>query len=169
MRSNILKTLSVVALAGTVVLLLGQFATAQESRNSLLGTWQVQVTQVDCQSGTPLGPSFPSLLTFAIGGTMIEDTSNPGFAAGQRGDGQGQWHYRGGNTYGARSVAFIKFTTPPNSDTHNPGFNAGQQTITQTITLADNNDWTSTAAVKFADSTGAVYRKGCAIASAKRF
>lgn len=169
MRSNLLKISLTVALAGAAVMLFGQLAAAQESRNSLLGTWQVQVTQVDCQSGTPLSPSFPSLLTFAIGGTMTEDTSNPGFAAGQRGDGQGQWHYRGGNTYGARSVAFIKFTTPPDSDTHNPGFDQGQQTITQTITLTDNNDWTSNASVSFTDATGAVYRKGCAIASAKRF
>jgi hypothetical protein len=169
MRSNLLKISLAVALAGAAVVLLGQSAAAQESRNSLLGAWQVQVTQVDCQSGTPLGPSFPSLLTFAIGGTMIEDTSNPGFAAGQRGDGQGQWHYRGGNTYGAKSVAFIKFTTPPDSATHNPGFNLGQQTITQTITMTDNNDWTSTADIRFADATGAVYRQGCATASAKRF
>lgn len=169
MRSNILKIWSAIALAGAAVMLLGQLAAAQESRNSLLGTWQVQVTQVDCQSGAPLGPSFPSLLTFAIGGTMTEDTSNPGFAAGQRGDGQGLWHYRAGNTYGARSVAFIKFTTPPDSSTHNPGFNQGQQTITQTITLIDHDDWTSTAAISFTDTTGAVYRKGCAMATAKRF
>lgn len=169
MQSSILRSWSVLTLAGTVVVLLGQFATAQEWRGGLVGTWRVQVSLVDCQAGTPMGPPFQSLLTFAVGGTMAEDTTNPIFAPGQRGAGQGVWEYRGPHTYAARSVAFINFTTPPNPATHNPGFQAGEQTITQTITVKDRDEWTASAAIEFTDTSGTVYRQGCALATAQRF
>jgi hypothetical protein len=123
---------------------------------------------VDCQSGTPLGPSFTSLLTFAQGGTMSEDTSNPAFGRGQRSAGQGMWSSTGPSTYSARSVALIRYTTPPNEKTHNPGFEAGEQTISQNISLSAGQ-WTSTASVAFADADGNVYRQGCAAASATPF
>ncbi len=169
MQSSILKAWSVFTLAGTVVLLLGQCATAQEWRGHLVGTWRVQVSQVNCQSGAALGPSFPSLLTFADGGTMAEDTTNPVFAAGQRGAGQGVWEHRGPHTYAARSAAFINFTTAPDPATHNPGFQAGEQTIAQVITMKNHNEWSATAAIQFTDTSGTVYRQGCAVATAQRF
>lgn len=169
MRSSFLKIWSAFTLAGTAVLLLGPFATAQEGRGHLVGTWRVQVTQVNCQTGAALGPSFPSLLTFADGGTMAEDTTNPVFAPGQRSAGQGVWEFQGPHTYSARSVAFINFTTPPDPATHNPGFEAGEQTISQLITMKNHNEWTSSAAVQFTDAPGTVYRQGCALASAQRF
>ncbi|HUA15468.1 MAG TPA: hypothetical protein VMG31_09230 [Verrucomicrobiae bacterium] len=168
MRSRILKAGSVFMWAGSLVLVLGQFAAAQSWQRGLVGTWHVQVVQIDCQSGVDLGNPFPSLLTFAVGGTMAEDTTNPAFAPGQRGAGQGVWSPKRG-TYAARSAAFINFTTPPDPETHNPGFEAGQQTITQVITLKNDHEWTSSAAIEFTDSTGAVYRQGCALASAQRF
>jgi hypothetical protein len=124
---------------------------------------------VDCSTGTPLAPHFSSLLTFAVGGTMAEDTSNPAFGLGQRGGGQGTWNHRGHHTYGARDVVFIKYTTPPDPQTHNPGFEAGQQTITQTITFGGSKQWSSVATVTFADTTGTVYRQGCAVATGQRF
>jgi hypothetical protein len=62
---------------------------------------------------------------------MIEDTTNPSFAVGQRGTGHGVWEYQGHHSFTATSVAFINFTnTPPPP----PGFTAGTQTIKQTIT-----------------------------------
>jgi len=170
MRSNILRAWSVLTLVGLVVLLFGQIATAEDWGNSLLGTWQVQVTQVDCQTGAALGPAFPSLLTFAVGGTMAEDTTNPVFGPGQRGAGQGVWGVRGRSSYAAKSVAFINYTTQPDPQTHNPGFEAGQQAITQDITFdRHSGQWSSQAEIVFTDTTGAVYRQGCAIASGKRF
>jgi hypothetical protein len=67
-------------------------------------------------------------------------------------------------------VAFINYTTQPNPAAHNPGFEAGEQTITQTISFQNGSDrWTSTAAIEFSDTTGTVYRQGCAVASAQRF
>jgi hypothetical protein len=171
MKPSIVKGLSVLMLGLGIMLASGRRAAAQPGDPaSLLGTWRVQVTLVDCQTGTPLAPAFPSLVTFAFRGTLAEDTTNPAFGPGQRSGGQGVWDYKGQGTYGARSVAFINYTTPPNPATHNPGFEAGEQTITQTITFQNgSNGWTSTAAIEFSDTTGTVYRQGCAVASAQRF
>ena len=170
MRSNIWKASLLLAAAVMVLPAFGQSVAATESKDQLVGTWQVQVTQVDCQTGKPLGPPFTSLLTFAQGGTMNEDTSNPAFGHGQRGGGQGMWSSTGQSIYAAKSVALIKYTTPPNQKTHNPGFDAGQQIISQNITFNDQSgQWSSTASVAFADTNGDVYRQGCATASATPF
>ncbi len=173
MRSSIVKGLSVLMLGSVIMLASGRRAAAEpgDQKARLVGTWRVQVTLVDCQTGTPLSPAaFPSLLTFAFGGTTAEDTANPAFGPGQRGVGQGVWDYKGRGTYVARSVAFINYTTQANPAAHNPGFEAGEQTITQTIMFLNGSDtWTSTAAIEFSDTTGTVYRQGCAVASAQRF
>ena len=110
----ILKVLSVLALGWVVVVGFGRGAVAPGDRaGELVGTWRVGVTLVDCTSGAPVSPvPFPSLLTFAVGGTMAEDTTNPAFGAGQRGGGQGIWNYEGRRTYAAQGVSFIKYTTP---------------------------------------------------------
>ncbi len=170
MRSNIWKASLLLAAVVMVVPAFGQSTAHPESKAKLVGTWQVTVTQVDCQSGTPLGPPFTSLLTFAQGGTMNEDTENSAFGRGQRGGGQGMWSSTGQSTYAAKSVALIKYTTPANQKTHNPGFEAGKQTINQNITFNDQSgQWTSTASVTFADANGNVYRQGCALAAGTPF
>ena len=164
MRSNTWKKGMLLALASMALPVLALAAT----HDALVGTWKVQVTQVDCSSGNPLGHTFTSMITFELGGTMIEDTTNPAFGRGQRGDGQGTWSSTGASTYSAKTTAFIKYTTPPNSKTHNPGFEEGQQTISQKITYA-SGQWNSTAAVTFADGSGSVYRQGCAVATGTPF
>jgi hypothetical protein len=175
MRSRILKALSALALGVVVMMVFGRdmVAAPEIGPGGLVGTWRVTVTQVDCQTGDPLSPPAPpfsSLLTFAVGGTMAEDTTNPAFGPGQRGAGQGVWTYKGRGAYGVKSVAFINYTTAPNPVAHNPGFEAGEQTITQTITFKDGpNKWSSNAAIEFTDVNGVVYRQGCALATAQRF
>jgi len=170
MRSTTWKAIVLLAIAAMVLPAIGQSAARPETKTKLVGTWQVQVTQVDCQSGSPLGPPFTSLLTFAQGGTMNEDTQNPAFGHGQRGSGQGMWSSAGQSMYTAKSIALIKYTTQPNQKKHNPGFKAGQQTISQSITFNDQSgQWSSTASVTFADTNGNVYRQGCATATASPF
>ena len=170
MRSNIWKASLLLAATIVVVPAFGRSTAYTESKTKLVGTWKVQVTQVDCQSGAQLGSPFTSLLTFTQGGTMYEDTENPAFGHGQRGGGQGTWSKTGQSTYSAISLALIKYTTPPNQKTHNPGFEAGQQTISQNITFnEETGQWSSTASVTFTDTTGTVYRQGCATASAAPF
>jgi hypothetical protein len=136
------------------------------------GTWNVTVTQSNCATGAPIG-TFKSILTFADGGTMAEDTSNPAFPTpGERGAGQGYWHYKGGRSFYAKSIAFIH----PPAGAASP-FKAGTQIISQTIQFApDNPDaWSTTqASVEFLDSTGTLYHPPspfpvCVSATATRF
>lgn len=141
----------------------------------LIGTWRVTVTQANCSTGATMG-KFQSILTFADGGTMAEDTMNRAFAVGQRGTGQGIWQYTGHRTYKAKSIAFINFDTPPpaSGPAPIPSFKAGTQTIAQTIEFDGNPDeWTSNATVQFADSTGTPYSPSpapaCITAQAQRF
>jgi len=134
----------------------------------LQGTWRVQVQQHNCQTTAPIGKPFASLLAFADGGTMSETTISPAFAPGQRTSGFGVWSHEGRHIYSAKSVAFLLFTTPPNPPM-SPGFTACTQTITQNIQFKDGSDqFTSQATVEFADTTGKVYRSGCATATAQR-
>jgi len=177
MRSHLLAIARVLAVAALMLPLFGQNAAAQIPWAPLVGTWQVTVTLVDCQTQNPLPPpAFHSILTFSLDGTFAEDTSNPGFAVGQRSAGQGVWHpTKKWHVFWAKSVAFINFTTPAVPPA-NPGFNMGQQIIEQTITFAPKTDtWTAQANITFTDppqpneSTGTPYRTGCGTATAVRF
>jgi hypothetical protein len=164
------------ALSGTLILGSGQRISARpappehESSHGreLQGTWHVQVQVYNCQTNAPIGKPFASLLAFAEGGTMSETTISPAFAPGQRTSGFGVWSHEGRHIYSAKSVAFLLFTTPPNPPM-SPGFTAGTQTITQSIEFKEGLDqFTSEAAIEFADTTGRVYRSGCATATAQR-
>jgi hypothetical protein len=169
MSSRLIKKVILsIAVVLALVLSIGWRAAAWTpySEHELVGTWLVTVQLNNC-SGTTLGSPFASLLTFADGQTMIEDTTNPSFAVGQRGTGHGIWEFQGHHSYLVKSTAFINFTTTPPPP---PGFTAGTQTITQTIEFNNGLDqWTADAQIAFADSTGAIYRQACATATAKRF
>lgn len=133
---------------------------------ALDGTWEVLVGQVNCQTGAAMGPVFQSLLAFAGNGTMVETTRNRAFAIGQREPGLGVWSHTSPGVYQATSVAFIQFTTGPSATS--PGFEEGTQTITQTIEFTTPDQWTADASIQFADTSGAIYRQGCATASGQR-
>ena len=168
-------------LAGLILVHLasGQAARAQASSASgeaksaggrtLAGTWQVRVQLYNCQTEAPIGSPFASLLTFNPGGTMAGSTTNPGFAAAQRGPDHGIWVREGRNTYRATSVALLNFTTPP-TPPFNPGFQAGTQTLRQAIEFKHGSDeFTSDATTEFFDAAGQSYRQGCASALGQRF
>lgn len=180
MNSRLAKRISVLAamfvVLGAIVVTYAQTADASAAENdasrgrSIVGVWKVTVQQYDCQSQAPIGNPFNSLLTFNEGGTMTGSTTNPGFAAGQRGPDHGVWKHEGGREYSAKSIALLAFTTLANPP-FNPGFQAGSQTITQSIKLDEGRDQftTSDAAVQFFDATGKSYRQGCASATGQRF
>ena len=173
---KLLSALGIVVFSAAILLLSGgaPAAKASDSADSfregeLHGVWTVTVTLVNCQTGATMGAPFSSLLTFASGGTMADATVTPAFGVGQRGDGQGVRFRTGRRTYKAKSVALMAYTTPANLPA-SPGFNAGSQTITQDITFKDGPDsFSSDASIQFADTTGAVYRSGCATATGQRF
>lgn len=164
MRSKSFKGLLLLATATLYVLALGQVAAAEaQDRDSapqaLEGSWTVQVTQVNCQSGAALGSPFLSLLTFERGGTMVETTSNPMFFPAVRGPGHGVWT-RDRQGFKAVSVAFITLN----------GALIKTQTITQWIQVeADGNSFTTTSAsVVFVPEGGGPSITGCATAAGKR-
>lgn len=176
MSLRIWKAMAAVVLAAVLMLSAGWSAGASPQRHDfeIQGTWLVTVTQRNCSTGATLG-SFHSILTFADGGTMAEDTTNPAFGPGQRGAGQGYWRYEGGRTFYAKSIAFINYSTASPNPPAVPPFKAGTQTIEQTIqfTHDDPEEWSSTATVVFADTHGVVYSPSpvppCVTATAVRF
>jgi hypothetical protein len=139
--------------------------------DELRGLWDVTTTQTNCDTGQPVAPSFKALITFAAEGTMLETTTNPAFAPGQRSVGEGVWKFDGHRRYFAKSKAFLNFTTPATMTPPNPGFEAGYQILSQNIEFkeGERDRWTSAATTQFFDTAGTVYRSGCATAVAQRF
>ncbi len=64
--------------------------------NELEGTWDVQVTVRNCQTGVAIR-TYPELQTFMLGGTMLASTS--GIPPSRVTPGQGVWSHAGGNNY----------------------------------------------------------------------
>jgi hypothetical protein len=137
----------------------GQLAAEEYEARSLEGSWKVQVTQVNCQTGAALGSPFLSLATFSSGGTMVETTSNPMFYPAVRGPGHGVWtHDHQG--FKALSIAFITLN----------GLLSKTQVITQTIEIGTDRDsfTTTSASVALVPEGGGAIITGCATATGKR-
>jgi hypothetical protein len=165
MKSEFRKALVTLAFTGICVFSLAASASAQVedwdlAARVLEGSWTVQVTQRDCNSGAALGTPFLSLLTFGRGGTLLETTENPMFYPAVRGPGHGVWSHTGYRTFRALSTAFITSS----------GVLAKTQTITQTIEMGDNPDTftTTSASVVFVPAAPGPTITGCATATAKR-
>src|SRR5271155_2556693 len=166
MKRSYLKVISglAVAVVFAMTMLYGAQGHAQSDdhgvwEGGLEGTWIVQVTQHNCQTGAVLAPPFISLLTFAQGGTMTETTSNPMLAPPVvRGPGHGVWSETGHRTYRASSIALITIN----------GVLAKTQTITQKIEVTGPDDFTTTeATVEFFSPGGTLLSTGCATAEGK--
>ena len=164
-NSIIVATLmSVLGLAGAVSLAPAISVKAAPSMvmpeskaKKLEGTWRVQVTIHDCQTGAALR-TFPAFLTFAQGGTLVETTT--GFSPALRTPGHGFWEHTGGKTFTATSEAFL----------FNPaGVWTGTQTLTQAIEMGnDSDEFSSNASIKIIDTNGNPISTGCATAVAHR-
>lgn len=169
MNSRLLKrfcAFALLVLASALLLPLGRGAAAHdedEQEGRLQGTWRVQVTLHNCQTGAPL-VSFPSLLAFASDHTLIEVTSNPAFLPGQRTPGLGVWSRTDGHTFSAVSDAFILFPSVASP----PGFKQGVQRVNQTIEV-NGDQFTGNATTQFFDASGLQYNAGCATAVGQRF
>lgn len=152
-----ISPLALVVLASGA-LLLG--ARSAEATQALEGTWRVRVTVVNCATGKPLGMPFPSLLSFAQGGTLTETTANGSFFPAVRGPGHGSWKATGGKSYDAATEAFITLN----------GALVRTQRIAQEIVIGDSpDDFFSSASITFYSPAGALLGKGCATAEGERF
>lgn len=155
-------------------------ADSDESRPNaaLAGVWAVQVTLRDCTTNAPLGPAFPSLVTFHRDGTISEAAGSLTFAPGQRTPGHGVWKREGGRIYRQSMVALLLFATPANlpgtpgfdpNKPVSPGFSAGWLTVNHALTMPDANHIASSGTNTFYDTNGSVYRTGCSSAVGDRF
>lgn len=159
-----LALLMALALAGVVS---SQGARAQEPERrersesqarKLEGTWRVQVTLRNCQSGEALR-AFPALLTFAQGEMVIGTTT--AFSPALRSPDHGVWEQTGRRTFSAVTEAFL----------FNPaGAWATTQRITQAIKIGgDPDEFNSNAKIEFFDTNGNLTSTGCATVVAHRF
>ena len=122
----------------------------------IAGTWRVQVTLRNCQTGAEIR-QFPAILSFAVGGTLT-GTSTVLPSSARTGD-FGVWEHTGGDNYSAVSEAFL-FSGAVFSQ---------RQRITQSITLnKDYNTFSSDAHTEFFDPAGNLMTSGCATAIATR-
>jgi len=157
------STLAVLAIAASSVALAnGNGFGRGQAPSHLEGSWLVKVQPVFCDTGAPRPvPAFDSLMTFGAGGTLIETTSMPAFALGQRSIGIGYWERTGRNSYDAVVQAFVQSTAGQ--------YTRGTQRFEMAVTLVDADHWTTTADVIFRDMAGNVIPPtGCMSATAER-
>jgi len=130
-----------------------------ESQNGLQGTWHLQVTVRDCQTGQPLRPPFPGLITFAKGGTLTLTTAGqlPSlFTAGL-----GVWRHIDDHTYSAVSEQFVFSPAGAFIQVHR---------LTRNIEIGNNRDeFTDTVKLQIFDTAGNPIATGCATSTATRF
>jgi hypothetical protein len=77
--------------------------TLNRDDGKLVGTWDVQVTLRNCQTGAALR-TFPSATTFMLGGTMLDSTS--GIPQALKTPGHGVWNQIERNTYRFKFKSF---------------------------------------------------------------
>jgi hypothetical protein len=146
--------LGLLIIAGTQLFVFGQEAEKQESQ-SLVGTWQTVVTPRNCQTGDPVAPAFPGLLTFSEGGTLTGTSTAVSSV-------YGVWEQmRSRRNY---SFAFISLRYSPT------GTFIGTQKVRQTTRLgASGNDFTTTGTVEILDANGNTVGTGCSTSTGIRF
>jgi hypothetical protein len=156
MKYSMLKSMSTV-LAGFIfcVTFSSSAVQANSLERSIEGTWRTVVTPVNCQTGVPVAPPFPGILSFEKGGTLA-GTSAPVTAA------FGIWQAdQGSQSY---SFSFTNFRYDA------AGVLIGSQVVRQTLVLdPSGNDFTSSGTVQLLNLGGVVIGSGCAISTATRF
>ena len=124
---------------------------------TLQGTWEMQITLTDC-AGHVIR-SFPSLIEFVAGGTVVE--SNAGTPQALKTPGEGVWHHTTDSNYAFR----FKFFTF-NAQNVFTGWTiiAGETTVDET---GDAN--TGSATVEVYDPNGVLVASLCAETVGTRF
>src|SRR5712692_603472 len=165
MNSKLRRTSSVVVvlvLVGALVQPFGRDAAAQSDREGRLeGTWRVQVTPINCQTGAPL-PSFSALVSYARGGTLTEVVNAAAFLPGQVTPGLGVWSHTQADAYKAVWDAFILFDSPGP-----PFFKRGVQRLMRDIEV-HGDQMTFNGSSQFFDTNGNVLAVACASGTGTR-
>jgi len=162
-----LKAISGVALVIMLVLGSAQFlafgqnsegpASGQNAQGRRIeGTWRLEVTNRNCQTGAAIG-TIPALHTFLAGGSMLSDTAvSPAVLR----TGHGVWEHAGAQSF-TNTIVLFRF----NPD----GTYAGTTTVTRKIELGENSDeLTSTDTAVGTDANGNVIGTRCATVVGRR-
>ena len=147
-------------LASMLVLEPGLKANAQSQSQAgrIEGTWRVQLTVRDCQTGAELR-TFPTLFTFAKGGTLTATTAGQSPALFT--PNLGVWGHTGGHTYSAVSEAFVFSPAGAWIQTHR---------LTRAIELSsDANEFTDTVTLEIFDTNRNLIATGCGTSAGRRF
>ncbi len=140
------------------------FASGQTAERTPQGVWRTMVTPVNCQTGQPVAPAFPGLLSFNEGGTMSEYGINS--AQGQtpalRSPSHGVWQRElGWQNYSFKFI-FLRYNA-------SGGF-IGTQKITAALELgASSDEFTTHAAIEVFDANNNLIGSGCATTAGTRF
>lgn len=163
---RIRRTLAAAIVAsGAMGLLAAQTAAADDGRDEgigrsahapIVGAWTVDVTPVDCTTGTPVAPTRKALALFDAGGTQSEPV-----ASTARTGSVGTWRRTGRDTYVSDSI-FLTFAG---------GAWSGTQDIRREIVMAaDGRTWTAKVLSQVRDVSGIAQGPViCVRAAATRF
>ncbi len=109
MKRNFVKIIGGMVLAVLVISTSTFLAFTQDDTKSqngggrLEGTWDIQVTVRNCQTGAPIR-TYAEIETFMSGGTTIVSTT--GIPPALKTAGHGIWNHAGGNTYRFKFKSF---------------------------------------------------------------
>jgi hypothetical protein len=163
------KTLRNVVVGATVALALAAADTAVQASDphgarhrgpgrSIEGTWTLQITFADCQTGAEIpNATIPGLNTFLAGGSVLSDpAANPALLR----TGHGVWQHLDGRQF---TNTLVLFRFNPN------GSYAGTQTVRRNIEVSHHADefFTRDTATS-ADPNGNVVDIRCAIGRGRR-
>ena len=159
MKTKLVKSIMApLVVACALVSMVAATATGQGTQGGRLqGTWEMQITLTDC-AGHVIR-SFPSLIEYAAGGTVVE--SNGGTPQALKTPGEGVWRHTTDNNYAFR----FKFFT---FDTQN--IFTGWTIIAGTTTVNPTGDTNAgSATVKVYNTSGVLLVSLCASTAGTRF
>ena len=162
MNKQILKAIGVASLAMLVLAVLTQVGvSAQDQKGNeqgLVGSWDLQVTLRDCETGMAL-ISFPAMNTYNLGGTTQQTAPPEPFSTFL--PGHGVWSHQTANSY---SAAFRFFKVNPD------GSVATKTIVRSAISLErDGDSYTSTDTAEILNANGALLFRSCSTTAATRF
>ena len=124
----------------------------------IVGTWDLEVAFVDCATGVSLFPPDQSLVTYAQGGTYIEEGA--GTPPSRRYPGLGVWRHVRARTY---ALAFKAFQY--NAD----GTTNGKIVVTAETEHNLDDTLTSAASARFYNAAGTLTATRCVNVTGTRF
>jgi hypothetical protein len=159
MRNIFLKALGGIALTISFwAVLTPVWGQAQSGGGRLEGTWDVQVTIRNCQTGAEIR-TFASVTTFMFGGTTLDSTS--GVPQALKTPGQGVWGHVSGDTY---RFSFKSFSFDAG------GNFTGWTKITHEAALEPSGmQYSSEGTAEVYNPNGTLLSTGCSTTTATRF